>query len=118
MTRAIVIGSEGQDGQLLFERLKGEGASVLGIGRQSIRGDDAADLSTPDVTSREQVIDFIARWRPDEVYYLAAVHQASQDPTANDDAALFDRSVNRRARRLCGSFLGCDRSQRPSRPRR
>ncbi len=35
----------------------------------------------------------MSRFRPDEIYYLPAVHQASQDPLATDDAALLDRSL-------------------------
>jgi GDPmannose 4,6-dehydratase len=94
MTRAIVIGSEGQDGRILFDRLKHDGCDVLGLGRDSVRGDDAKDLRPFDINSREQISELIRRWRPDEIYYLAAVHQASEGPTTADDAALFDRSLS------------------------
>lgn len=92
MTRAIVVGSEGQDGRILFDRLTHDGCAVLGLGRDSVRGDDAANLRPLDITSRDQISKLIRHWEPDEIYYLAAVHQASEDPTTADDAALFDRS--------------------------
>lgn len=93
MTRAIVIGSEGQDGRILLDRLKHDGCDVLGLGRNSVRGEDANDLRPLDITSRDQVSELIGNWKPDEIYFLAAVHQSSEDPTRPDDAALFDRSL-------------------------
>ena len=35
MTRALIVGSEGQDGRLLFDLLAREGAAVLGLGKRS-----------------------------------------------------------------------------------
>ncbi len=92
MSRALVIGSEGQDGRILFDRLTNDGWSVLGLGRGALRGDASDGLAAIDISLRDQVADFLARWRPDEIYYLPAVHQAAEDPVGADDAALFDRS--------------------------
>jgi GDPmannose 4,6-dehydratase len=46
-----------------------------------------------DVTARVDVSRLLDRWAPDEVYYLPAVHQASQDALATDDAALMRSSL-------------------------
>ena len=94
MKRALIVGSEGQDGTILFDRLTADGWAVIGIGRDSVRGADSATIHKVDVTSNKQVADLLARWEPDEIYYLPAVHQASQDPLATDDAALFRRSLD------------------------
>lgn len=94
MSRALIVGSEGQDGRILFDRLTADGWAVIGIGRQSVRGADSVAIEKVDVTSREQVADLLAQLEPDEIYYLPAVHQASQDPLATDDAALFERSFD------------------------
>src|SRR5437868_4190896 len=94
MKRALIVGSEGQDGRILFDRLTADGWTVIGIGRSSSRGSHSAAIEKVDVTSREQVADLLAGWVPDEIYYLPAVHQASQDPSSTDDAALFERSLD------------------------
>jgi GDPmannose 4,6-dehydratase len=93
MRRSLIVGSEGQDGRILFDRLAGEGSAVLGLGRQSTRSTEGNEAGAVQVESRNEVAEVVESWRPDEVYYLAAVHQASQDPEAVDDAGLFDRSL-------------------------
>jgi GDPmannose 4,6-dehydratase len=93
VTRAVIVGSEGQDGRILFDRLASEGCSVLGLGRHSARSTEGDAVAALDVARRNDVADFIERWRPNEVYYLAAVHQSSQEALAADDAALMGRSL-------------------------
>jgi GDPmannose 4,6-dehydratase len=93
VTRALIVGSEGQDGQILFDRLSAEGCVVVGIGRGTARSSNGTSVKPVDIGSREQVQGLIKQLRPDEIYYLAAVHQASQDPIASDDATLFERSL-------------------------
>jgi GDPmannose 4,6-dehydratase len=93
MTRALIIGSEGQDGRILFDRITADGGAVLGLGRDSLRGTATDSLAPIDLSSREQMSTLLARWRPDEIYYLPAVHQASEEPIAADDAALFHSSL-------------------------
>ena len=94
MKRALIVGSEGQDGKILFDRLAADGWAVIGIGRESVRGTERTEIRNVDVTSKQQVAVLLARWEPDEIYYLPAVHQASQDPLATDDAALLARSLD------------------------
>lgn len=94
MKRALIVGSEGQDGKILFDRLVADGAAVIGIGRDSARSSEKPAVETVDVTSKIQVANLLAKWKPDEIYYLPAVHQASQDPLPTDDAALFERSLD------------------------
>jgi GDPmannose 4,6-dehydratase len=93
MTRALIVGSEGQDGRILFDRLTSEGCDVLGIGRKSLRGANAAGRETIDVTSRSAVSTLLREWPPDEIYYLPAVHQASEDALASDTNALLEHSL-------------------------
>lgn len=91
MTRALIVGSEGQDGRLLFQQLSLEGVAVLGLGRGSSRGTEGESPGV-DVTCRREVERLVTEWGPDEVYYLAAVHQASEDAAPSDDVELFERS--------------------------
>jgi GDPmannose 4,6-dehydratase len=93
MRRALIVGSAGQDGRILFDRLAGEACAVLGLGRDSVRCTEDFETSPVDVGSRTEVTRIIERWRPDEVYYLAAVHQASEDAVAADVVSLFQTSL-------------------------
>jgi GDPmannose 4,6-dehydratase len=65
---ALIVGHAGQDGVLLKEFLKTKGYTVLGLGR--------GDL---DITSFELVRTYLAQYRPQEIYFLAAHHHSSED---------------------------------------
>ncbi len=75
MKKAIIIGSHGQDGQLLFDLLKRKNYSIIGIDRGE---------TNIDITDKKEVFDLIKKIKPDEIYYLAAVHQSSQDKLIED----------------------------------
>lgn len=80
MTRALVIGSEGQDGRILSERLRAEGCETFGIGRGA------------NLLGREAVFGLVSEFRPDEVYYLAAVHHAAEDRASTGGRELYVES--------------------------
>lgn len=94
MARAMIIGSGGQDGSLLFERLDRDGWALLGIGRQTVRHNlapvDAPD-SPVDILDRASVARTIESFAPDAIFYLAAFHHSAEDKPA-DDADLYLRS--------------------------
>jgi GDPmannose 4,6-dehydratase len=77
--RAIVTGSRGQDGTLLCARLRSEGCDVIAVTRNGVGGREPIDL-----TSRAAVDAFFGRFRPDEVYHLAASHHSSEQPVDID----------------------------------
>jgi GDPmannose 4,6-dehydratase len=80
--RIVVIGSGGQDGRILTERLLGEGHQVLGVERTRITGQGIEGQGLPaalDVTDAVRVREFVGTARPDELYYLAAHHHASEE---------------------------------------
>ncbi len=72
MSKALVIGHKGQDGTYLSQLLRDKGYTVTGIGREA------------DVTSATQMRRLLADTRPNEIYYLAAYHHASEDPPVNE----------------------------------
>jgi GDPmannose 4,6-dehydratase len=86
------VGSEGQDGRILYQRLTTEGWSVLGIGRDSVRTTGAAPEQI-DITSFHDVERTVKLWQPDAVFYLAAVHGSSQQIRDIRDDCLFDLSL-------------------------
>jgi GDPmannose 4,6-dehydratase len=79
---AVIVGSNGQDGQLLTEKLRSLGYEVLGLHRDSI-----------DITNPESVTQFISDTQPKEIYFLAAHHHSSEDACV-DDGELFRKSIN------------------------
>lgn len=91
MKRVIIVGSDGQDGRILFDQLQQDSVSVLGIARSGIRSTEPHGQETLDIHSRAEVAETVRLWNPDEIYYLAAFHHSSQDETG-DDALLFQRS--------------------------
>jgi GDPmannose 4,6-dehydratase len=93
MTRTLIIGSDGQDGSILFDRITLDGGAVLGLGRASFHGTEVDGVAPVTLSSRGQVAVLLGTWRPDEIYYLPAIHQASEDPLATDYAALFALSL-------------------------
>src|SRR5688572_20847171 len=91
--RALIVGSSGQDGRILFDRLAADGCAVLALARGSARSTESNEATPVDVGYRHEVLRAVEQWRPDEIYYLAAVHQASEDALVADDASLFERSL-------------------------
>jgi len=79
---SLIVGSHGQDGILLTQRLKELDYSVVGLGRNDI-----------DLLNLDQVNKIISSVRPDEIYYLAAYHQSSEN-RIKDDGRFFTESFN------------------------
>jgi len=81
MRRALIVGSGGQDGRFLFERLS-EDCAVLGLDVGTVtahRLGDAAPRDPVDVGSADAVGRLVEHLAPDEVYYLAAHHHSSEE---------------------------------------
>ena len=91
MTRALVVGSAGQDGRLLTERLRAEGAAVLGIERERVTCTEPFSADPIDVTDGEAVRAAVAAFRPERVVYLAAYHHSAEEKPPGD-LDLFARS--------------------------
>jgi GDPmannose 4,6-dehydratase len=103
MHNVIIVGSEGQDGRLLYERLAAEGCALVGIDRRGIRHNaPTQNLGgvAVDVLDRTSVDGLIRSFAPDAVFYLAAFHHSSEDECPFDDAELYLRSHDVHARGL------------------
>ena len=66
---AIIIGSSGQDGVLLIDKLSLLQYNIIEINKGNF-----------DITNSLAVSELILRTRPDEIYFLAAYHHSSEDP--------------------------------------
>lgn len=84
MKRALVVGSAGQDGRLLSGLLTGRGYEVHGLARTTTAG----SVSLEDAEEVQQLVGML---QPDEIYYLAAFHHSSEDPSL-DPLELFRKS--------------------------
>src|SRR5271166_664659 len=84
MKRAIVVGSSGQDGDILFERLRAQRQYVVGIDLGGIRCTEAADFRPVNILQSAAVEELVAAIMPDEVYYLAAFHRSAEESAADD----------------------------------
>lgn len=83
--KAIVVGSRGQDGKLLCQLLAGKDYLVTEIAK----GLQCESLGQPvDILDSAQVMGLVAALAPDEIYYLAAHHQAAQEKTVDESMLL------------------------------
>lgn len=92
LTRAIIVGSEGQDGRILFDRLHAEAWEVLGLGR-SVARSTRGSANSIDISDYDDVANTVSEWQPDAVFYLAAVHSSSDECSQSSDALLFNQSL-------------------------
>jgi GDPmannose 4,6-dehydratase len=81
LRKAIIIGNRGQDGTILTKYLLKKKYQVTGVDTDS----------KVDITNLHQVENLIKEIKPDEVYYLAAFHQSSQDK-AIEQTLLYQKS--------------------------
>jgi GDPmannose 4,6-dehydratase len=79
---AVIVGSAGQDGQLLAETLNSLGYEVVGLKRDSI------NMMNP-----TEVNKLVSDIQPNEVYFLAAHHHSSEE-TCGSEGELFRESFN------------------------
>lgn len=80
--RALVIGSRGQDGRLLHEKLKAQSYEVVGIVRpklQMAKPIDKEGLFAVDLSNRELCWELLNRVKPDVIFHTAAVHGGKFD---------------------------------------
>ena len=87
MKRALIVGSNGQDGRLLFEE-RSKSCAVVGldVGSVNAHGVEAGFVPAPvDIHDPAGVRALVARFGPDEIYYLAARHHSSEERP--DDAS-------------------------------
>ncbi|MBN2452709.1 MAG: GDP-mannose 4,6-dehydratase [Candidatus Omnitrophica bacterium] len=95
MKRAIVVGCEGQDGRLLTGLLMRKKYEVLSIDKGIARSTGRLRFKAVDISSAKDVRQAVKRFRPDEIYYLAAFHHSSEDaPIENLELSAQSYKVN------------------------
>lgn len=78
--RAIIVGSSGQDGTLLYNLLLRKKYALLGLSRGTTRSTEKKwSRKKISITDSEQVRRLVRDFRPTEIYFLAALHHSSED---------------------------------------
>lgn len=73
---AVIVGHQGQDGNLLRLNLTCRSYKVIGIGRRVTLG--LTDSAPINILNVDSVRSFLKHVKPDEIYYLAAFHTSSE----------------------------------------
>lgn len=86
MKRAIIVGANGQDGRLLSDFLLKRRYEIVGVDKNSIFYLSGVSFRKVDLGKSAEVASLVRRFKPHEVYYLAAFHHSSEDlPIENVD---------------------------------
>jgi len=81
MKKAIIVGSKGQDGQLLCALLARANYSIIGLDLDYTHRTTSQWEEKVNINDINDVSSLIEEIKPDEVYYLAAYHHSSEDVT-------------------------------------
>jgi GDPmannose 4,6-dehydratase len=92
MKRAILVGCQGQDGRLLYEYLIKKRYQIIGIDINYIKASYKYLKQPVDITNKDHVYRFISSSKPNEIYYLAAVHHSAEDRIHDSNEELFQKS--------------------------
>lgn len=93
MNKALIIGHTGQDGTYLWQLLKSKNYDLAGVSNTSARFSQKGNLENVDIENYSEVGKLVKNFQPDELYYLAAVHQSSSDKQMAD-GELFQKSID------------------------
>ena len=104
MKKAIIVGSTGQDGSYLSQLLLEKKYEVIGISSQKVSSNPYG-FQKLDVMQGSQVESLLGKCLPDEIYFLAAVHQSSSDQPM-EDGLLFQKSLDLNVKALINFLEG------------
>ncbi len=92
MRKAVIVGHTGQDGYYLSSLLHKKKYEVIGISSKQVSA-NTCKIAKVDILLMQDVEYLLRQFQPDEIYFLAAVHQSSADKQV-DDGKLFQRSID------------------------
>lgn len=94
MSRAIIVGSSGQDGTILTQKLTLLGYDILGIGKDrtysSIQQFDQLNLS---ISSKNDVFNIVKEFQANQIFYLAAFQNSSVQIIDDEDSIILKNSL-------------------------
>ena len=92
MKKAIIVGHSGQDGTYLSQLLQKKKYQLIGLSSKQAVATLKKKIAPVKITDSRAVNNLIRREQPDEIYFLAAVHQSSSDKDS-DEGSLFRKSI-------------------------
>lgn len=93
MKKAIIVGYNGQDGKLLSRYLLEKNYMIIGIDKDASMCSNGLSISPVDIKNSQEVFKLINRFKPNEIYYLAAFHHSSET-TFVDNIKLFSQNLD------------------------
>ena len=101
MQKAIILGSSGQDGRILYKKLEGLGYEIIGFtknkSKSTIRKFSDLDLR---INSKNDVFNIVERFKPNEIYHLSAYQHSSTEVIADEENEVFNKSIEVNAKSL------------------
>jgi len=91
--KALIVGHTGQDGFYLTQLLESKQYLVYGLSSNSIYASDASSFAHGSLLDVSYAEEIIKQLQPDELYYLAAVHQSSVEQST-DDLPFFKQTLD------------------------
>lgn len=86
MKKAIIVGCNGQDGRLLNCLLQKKDYRIINIDKNLTLNPGGSPAKAVNINNPDEVCHLLRRFKPDEIYYLAAFHHSSEDmPLDNID---------------------------------
>ena len=92
MKTAIIIGHQGQDGQLLYSQLLSKSYQLFGIDKTETKSTIDGLPASLDIHNPIDVKSLVGHLKPSEIYYLAAFHHSSQDKVVESPLSIFEQS--------------------------
>ena len=103
--RALIIGHSGQDGFYLTQTLESLNYEVFGVSNSATLNLDSFSIAKGEITDFGFCENLFSAILPDEVYYLAALHQSSIEKSY-DDLKFYKDTIDVNANGLL-NFLEC-----------
>lgn len=91
--KALIVGHTGQDGTYLWKLLSSKKYDLIGISKRAALSSEKGNQELVDIRNYGEVEKLIKAYQPDEIYYLAAVHQSSSDRQM-EEGELFQKSID------------------------
>lgn len=79
MKKAMIVGSNGQDGKLLSNLLLRMNYKILLVDKKFIKCPEGYCFNSIDIRKTEEVFNLIRGFEPDDIYYLAAFRYSSEE---------------------------------------
>ncbi len=93
MQRAIILGSSGQDGTILYNKLETLGYEIVGLtknkSRSTLSAYDALDFN---ITNERDICQLIKEFKPTQVYHLSAYQHSSSEIIKDRECDIFNNS--------------------------